>query len=451
MTSSITLGPLERPLFTRQTNTDVVTADKFLAQANGLSEVLSVSGLSCINLCEDRANFALGFCAALLANIQNLLPTNQLPKTIIRLVKSVEGCFILTDSKLSPELEVQLKSLDVPRVDIASAFDTQTTAKPVPTGLTKSLAAATVFTSGSTGEPVAITKQWRTLCGTTALLQRRFLSQEQLTSIVATVPAQHMYGLEMSVMMALRGNCNVHSSRPFFPADIVQALESMPAPRLLVTTPIHMKTLVRSGLALPELYGVISATAPLDHDLAEAAQKNWNAPVREIYGCSEGGSLASRTTVGDGVWFLLDGVQLSRQDGKLRVVAPHLDCPVELQDELEVLSESQFRFIGRGIDMLNIGGKRASLMQLNRELLAVEGVEDGIFFLRSRSGREDRLAALVVTERESREIARQLANVIDPVFLPRPLKKVQRIPRDSVGKSTFDMLQEVLAETFEND
>jgi len=475
MNASLVLGPIERPLFTRATahaatssaaTADIVTVEAFLAQANCLAQRLSASGQSCINLCEDRANFALGFCAVLLAELQNLLPVNQLPNTIGRLVESVEGCFILTDSEISEELDVVLDRLAVARVDIASAFDAQAeddalaavakqgaakAAQPalepmLQQSLPRNVVAATVFTSGSTGEPTAISKPWHTLCGTTELLQRRFLPTAQITSVVATVPAQHMYGLEMSIMMALRGSCNVYSGRPFFPADIVQALASMPAPRLLVTTPIHMKTLVRSGLALPALCGVVSATAPLEHALADAAQTTWGCPVREIYGCSEGGSLASRTTVDDDIWSMLDGIHLRNQNETLQVEAPHLEGPVLLQDNLEILSASQFRFIGRGSDMINIGGKRASLMQLNRELLALGGVEDGIFFMRTKPGKEDRLAALVVTPLEAREVMRQLAEVIDSVFLPRPLKKVSAVPRNSVGKSTLDMLQAALGD-----
>ena len=72
-------------------------------------------------------------------------------------------------------------------------------------------------------------------------------SLEGLT-LVATVSVQHSYGLESSVLLALLGGAAFDSGRPFFPADIAQALAAVPRPRALVTTPFHLKTLLRSGV-----------------------------------------------------------------------------------------------------------------------------------------------------------------------------------------------------------
>ncbi|MEH6569603.1 MAG: AMP-binding protein [Halioglobus sp.] len=434
-------------MFVRQNDASTITSDEFLGLAGRLATELASSGSHCINLCEDRLNFSLGFCAGLIANTPNLLPGNRLPKTISRLIQDYSNCIVLAEEELSGELALELALLGTPSINIERLLKRESEAGSSNAPLAEMLTAAIVFTSGSTGEPTSITKRWHTLCGTTDLLQRRFLTPHQLTSIVATVPPQHMYGLEMSVMMPLRGNCCVHTGRPFYPADIVNALSSMPEPRLLVTTPVHMKALVLSGIPLPDMYGAVSATAPLDPDLAAAAEQAWNCPVHEIYGCSEGGSLASRSTVNDENWTLLDCISLNKHSGQFIVSAPHLVDAVVLQDELEIISQSQFRFLGRGGDMLNIGGKRASLIHLNRELLTIDGVDDGVFFTRSRPGGEERLAALVVTKLTTGEVSRKLAKVIDPVFLPRPLKKVTSIPRNSLGKSTFSMLQSALSDT----
>jgi acyl-coenzyme A synthetase/AMP-(fatty) acid ligase len=52
---------------------------------------------------------------------------------------------------------------------------------------------------------------------------------------------------------------------------------------------------------------------------------------------------------------------------------------------------------GRNSDLLEIAGKRASLGDLNRRLLAIAGVEDGVMFtLDADAGSVCRLAALVV-------------------------------------------------------
>jgi acyl-coenzyme A synthetase/AMP-(fatty) acid ligase len=91
-------------------------------------------------------------------------------------------------------------------------------------------------------------------------------------NIVATVPPQHSYGFESSVLLALLGGAAFDSGRPFYPADIVAALERLPRPRALVTTPFHLKTLLLSGLELPPVDLVLSATAPLSPQLAAEAE-----------------------------------------------------------------------------------------------------------------------------------------------------------------------------------
>jgi acyl-coenzyme A synthetase/AMP-(fatty) acid ligase len=87
---------------------------------------------------------------------------------------------------------------------------------------------------------------------------------------------------------------------------------------------------------------------------------------------------------------------------------------------------------------VNIAGKRSSFAYLNTQLNAIPGVTDGAFFLNdSTNGRTAvaRLGAVVVAPALSAAaITRQLRRRIDPVFLPRPLLIVARLPRNATGK-----------------
>ena len=51
-----------------------------------------------------------------------------------------------------------------------------------------------------------------------------------------------------------------------------------------------------------------------------------------------------------------------------------------LADRLRLISASTFELEGRTDDVVNIGGKRASLQGLNRVLLSIDGVVDGAIF-----------------------------------------------------------------------
>src|SRR5690554_5578541 len=113
--------------------------------------------------------------------------------------------------------------------------------------------AAIAFTSGSTGKPAAHRKHWGTLAGTSRRLAARFTRHLTNPTLVATVPSQHMYGLEMTVMMALQGECSLQRDKPFYPADIQQVLQATPAPILLVSTPVHLRALVSSGLTMTQV------------------------------------------------------------------------------------------------------------------------------------------------------------------------------------------------------
>jgi acyl-coenzyme A synthetase/AMP-(fatty) acid ligase len=109
---------------------------------------------------------------------------------------------------------------------------------------------------------------------------------------------------------------------------------------------------------------------------------------------------------------------------------------VLLQDIVELFHPGQFQLCGRSADLLEIAGKRASLGDLTRRLLALPGVEDGVIFqLDADSAGVRRLAALVVAPgRCEAELLGELRQAVDPAFLPRPLKRVSCLPRNETGK-----------------
>ena len=301
---------------------------------------------------------------------------------------------------------------------------------------------AIAFTSGSTGEAKPNLKTWGELVSGARQAQRRF-GFDPTTAIVATVPPQHMYGLETSIMAPLVSAARIHGGRPFFPDDVRQALEAVPAPRVLVTTPIHLQACVRAGLNWPQPAFLISATAPLAPDLAARAEAAFDAPVLEIYGCTEAGSIASRRTLDGDLWRLYDGFTV--RDGQLS--GAHLPEPLPLNDIIEPNGATEFRLLGRREDLINVAGKRTSLGYLNHQLNDIAGVVEGVFLTGDATEREaQRLMAVVVAPRLSKpDLLAALAQRLDPIFLPRPLLKVDALPRNETGKVTRDALLALIA------
>ncbi len=408
-----------------------ITVAAFLAEVHALAARLPC-GRYAVNLCTDRYRFLVAFCAVAVAGQINLLPPSRAPQAVVEVMHDYPDSYALCDTALdhSP-----------PRLFLMPDVAAPPHAAGVP-DIPADRIIAIGFTSGSTGRPGANPKTWGSFCTTSALNAAQICPGSNASSIVATVPPQHMYGLETSVLLPLRGDAAIHAGQPFFPADVGQALAEMPAPRVLVTTPVHLRALMREAPTLPALEAIVSATAPLDTTLAALAETRYATQVIELFGSTETCVIAHRRTAHESNWQLYSGVNLYPQPDGTLVEAAHFDAPVRLQDIVEVLPSRRFLLRGRNADLLEIAGKRASLGELTRRLLAIPGVDDGVVFqLEINRNGIRRLAALAVAPTLSEaQIRDALRQAIDPVFLPRPLRRVASLPRNATGKLPRDAL-----------
>jgi acyl-coenzyme A synthetase/AMP-(fatty) acid ligase len=173
-------------------------------------------------------------------------------------------------------------------------------------------------------------------------------------------------------------------------------------------------------------------------ELAAAAEQRFGAPLYEVFGSTETCVFASRRTATDDDWTLYADVSLHPQPDGTLVQAPQLEEPIALADIVTLHDEGRrFRLRGRNTDLLEIAGKRASLGDLNRRLLAIDGVRDGVVFQLDEADASGvrRIAALVVAPGMTEQaVMSALRHAMDPVFLPRPLRIVDALPRNDTGK-----------------
>ena len=416
-----------------------ITAERFLSDLSHVAEHLPRAAHA-INLCDDRYHFMLAFAACLMNDLLTLLPPNATPGVVNALSEDYPDCICLTDKPL--------QQLRIPQHLIAPTASATVGHQAIPR-IAHDRLAAILFTSGSTGKPTANLKIWGDLYKGAQLAAERFgIKSDRLHALVATVPPQHMYGLETSLLIPWFGGVGVHCGRPLFPADVRDALASVEGPRALITTPVHLRACVGAELVWPRIDFIISATAPLSASLAQAAEEMLGTRVLEIYGSTETGSIASRRTLEGDRWTLYEEMALSREDDRYFAQGPQLPDPVLLGDQLEILDERRFKLLGRHTDMLKIAGKRASIGDLNHKLNEIEGVLDGVFVIPHQAdGSVSRLTALVVAPGLTKEaLLDALARSLDPVFLPRPLYLVDKLPRSASGKLPRDALQQLLKE-----
>ena len=419
-----------------------VTVQQFLDEAQQVAQRLP-EGNHVLNVCADRYQFTVGLAACLISGRVSLLPSTHTPQVIEQLAAFAPDAFCLTDDR---RCDIGLARVYYP--DLARPA-TALAASPfeVPR-IPASQLAAIVFTSGSTGTPVPYRKTWGLLsrCVQNAA-PRLGLSDGRSHALVGTVPGQHMYGFESTVLLALLSGNALCAERPFYPADVAAAVGRVPQPRVLVTTPIHLRTLLTSEIEFPPVDLVMSATAPLSRELAREVEQRYRAPLLEIYGSTETGQIAMRRTAQTATWRLWPGVHLSFSDDQVVAYGGHVEQLTPLCDVIESTGEEEFLLHGRTSDLVNVAGKRSSFGYLNAQLNAIPGVIDGAFFLReemSGSTGVNRLGAVVVAPGlTAASLTEQLRLLVDPVFLPRPLLIVDELPRNATGKLPQQALQEL--------
>jgi acyl-coenzyme A synthetase/AMP-(fatty) acid ligase len=417
-----------------------ITVRQFLADVAHLAAALP-AGQHMLNACSDRYHFAVGLGAALLTRKISLLPPTHTPEMVRQLQAQAPDVFCLSDAAHAialPGLAYQDAFAHGPAdADPEAACDIPHLPGDQPV--------ADVFTSGSTGQPLAHRKTWGSLVHSArAEAQCLGLDRGRPCSMVGTVPPQHMFGFESTVLLPLQSGAVLHAGQPFYPADIVAALQAVARPRMLVSTPVHLRVLLASGLALPALDLVLSATAPLAPQLALHCEARFAAPLLEIYGSTETGQIASRRSAQTAQWTLFPQVTLSPHEGRMWACGGHVGQAVPLNDVLETIDEQHFLLHGRLGDLVNIAGKRSSLAYLNHQINSIPGVLDGAFFMPddSQQGSVVRLMAFVAAPgMTAAALHEALKERIDATFLPRPLVMLPSLPRNSTGKLPREALQ----------
>ncbi|MEP7154797.1 MAG: AMP-binding protein [Betaproteobacteria bacterium] len=421
----------------------IVSASSFFDRAAQLAAALPDAPYV-INLSESRLAFMLGFAAALMRGQSSLLPSGQGPGDWQKLGEQYPGAAVIADRAIDApgafdlrpymNLEASHSALNISSVDA-------------------DFAAAILFTSGSTGQPAPHTKTWGQLvagaqCLSTALAWPRRAGH----AVVGSVPPQHMFGLESTVMLPWFAGVPMHAGKPLLAADLETAIAQCARPCWWMTTPVHLRPSLQAGAVLPQLAGIVASTMSLPPKIARESEARWKVPVVEIYGSTETGALATRRTANETMWTPLEGVRLSAEPGaqvsgggtQWMAIGNHIETPVPIADELRMGSDGRFEWLGRAADMLKIGGKRASLAALNQQICDIPGVEDAAFFVpdgaADSASHDDahparRLAAFYVSSTLTPgELQAALRARVDPVFVPRPLFRVVALPRNATGK-----------------
>ncbi len=309
-----------------------------------------------------------------------------------------------------------------------------------------------VYTSGSSGKPVAIRKRLSQLFDEVAALAQCFGDRFGGASVCATVSHQHIYGLLFSVLLPLACGCAFTARRLPFAEDIAAELGQGGA-HVLIASPAHLKrlpdqlpwTAVRANLR-----AVFSSGGPLPDDALPLCLRLLGQTPIEVYGSSETGGVAWRQRQPDGVltWKALPGVETQVDGEVLQVRSAHTDSHgwQPMSDRVRVTDDG-FELLGRSDRIFKVEEKRVSLNAVEQALISTGLVADVRVLV--QAGQRTQLVVVAVPTDEGwllfDQQGKQLLNarlraalecVVEPSVLPRRWRYVSSLPVNAQGKAT---------------
>lgn len=245
----------------------------------------------------------------------------------------------------------------------------------------------TVETSGSTGTPKVMRVEKKRMRAS-AVATCRFLRLPQGATALLCMPTRYIAGKMMVVRaevwplrlievepsrhpLATFVNNGVNSAQepPFFAAMTpAQAYDSLLIPE-------EREVLLR----IPRLLlGGGAISSELEEKLQQSQGEVWSS-----YGMTETLSHIALRRIQEPYYTLLPNIRIGLNEEQcLWIDAPHL-CPTLLQtnDIAEVISDSSFRILGRRDNVINSGGIKLQLEEVESEFASATGLQSGHDFV----------------------------------------------------------------------
>ncbi|WP_339404996.1 AMP-binding protein [Pseudomonas helleri] len=302
-------------------------------------------------------------------------------------------------------------------------------------------------TSGSSGEPKRIDKTLRQMANEVNALEQLWGAELGTACIIASVAAQHIYGLLFRVLWPLCAGRSFVRTQQAFPEDMQRASREHPS-FAWVASPAMLKRMADNldWPALSAVQRVFSSGGALPVEAGQALHARLGQWPTEIFGSSETGGIAWRQ--GQTLWQPFADVQLSQSDdGALRITSAYLPIGhVEhTADAARIETDGRFELLGRLDRIVKLEEKRISLPMLELALTHHDWVAEarlgvvhenraslGALLVLSDSGlyalREHGRRALTQALRQ------HLSDHCEALALPRRWRLLRHLPLNSQGK-----------------
>lgn len=301
-----------------------------------------------------------------------------------------------------------------------------------------------VVTSGSTGQPEVHHKSASALFSEVIVLAQLLgLSEED--TVITTTASHHLYGLLFGVLTPWATGARIvtdsrNEADSFHPEGIGALCHDTRA-TLLVTVPAHLRSLTEAKPHLGALRKVVCSAAPLSSEDAERFEDAFSIPVVDVLGSTETGGIATRLAAKTSKWSPLAGVQVDVDDEqRLLVRSPFLTgaSNVVTGEKARLHPDGRFEYLGRDDGVIKIGGKRVHLREVEAAAKALEDVTDAYAISRPVNSMRGHELLLIVEGKglQSSKIKQGLRAALDPTFVPRRVRTIERMPVNDRGKLT---------------
>ncbi|WP_286272172.1 AMP-binding protein [Thalassotalea hakodatensis] len=305
------------------------------------------------------------------------------------------------------------------------------------------------FTSGTSGKPKAIIKDWTLLNKELLTLEKLFpMSAENV--FVSTVSHQHIYGLLFRALLPLKKGNTVYQTHEF-PEHIASVIRQHKHV-VLVSSPAFLSRLVEDNVIATyqhHLHVVFCSGGKLETSHALSLFEQFHKPITQIYGSTESGGIAYRHVCkpSDELWQLFPGVECDVESSSHRLLlhSPFVKEETIQLDDICQIEQGKLRLLGRIDRTIKLEEKRVNLTHMEQVCCQHEWTESvKLFELKQQ---RTTIAAVVVlsplgklalAEQGSRGVTVQLKIFLQQYFervtLPRKWRFVEHFPYNTQGK-----------------
>ncbi len=269
--------------------------------------------------------------------------------------------------------------------------------------------------------------------------------------VLISIPLSHGYGFDNGVLSLAAGGTPLVLQSDILPGAMLRTLREREI-TFFPAVPAFIRAL--GQVAWPKdlaLRRVISASAPLSREAAEAFRRASGLPVGQFFGSTETGGISFERRPEDPaaegcVGFPLPGVRIELADGGVvRVhskanrfaLLPEQAAPsyVETGDRASWSPDGRLRLEGRATLVANVGGLKVDLGALDAFFRGLAGVNDAAAVAVDDASKGQRVVAYVETSSWSEErLLEACRERLSTREVPTEIRVVAQLPRNARGK-----------------